>query len=358
MSSSSRGGDRPARTDLATPPAPAPVRSESGRTIEALGRVFPAIVLVLLAPITAEYLLGNLTVRSVDWLPYVAPIYGFGALLIREVARQIGRGWPTIVALGFIFGVIEEGIALQSLFNPDFGNMHLLDYGFIPALGMASVYTITVLSLHIIWSVCAPIGLVELIFIRRRTKPWLGRTGLTIAALGYAAGVALFLRRTLQTFSAEPFQYGLAVAMLVVGFTIALFVSGARRSRPLPGAAPNPLVLGGLAFSGTSAMWVLQYFADTPLHLPAAATSALQLALAFGGLYFIFSAARREGWSNTHRFALVAGALCTYFWHGLYWVLKVKPVVVSVQLGLIAFHVALLVYAWRQLSAATDAKPA
>jgi hypothetical protein len=33
-----------------------------------------------------------------------------GALLIREVARRTGCGWPTIVVLALAFGVLEEGL--------------------------------------------------------------------------------------------------------------------------------------------------------------------------------------------------------------------------------------------------------
>jgi hypothetical protein len=40
--------------------------------------------------------------------------------LIREVIRHKGGGWPAIVVLAAAYGVIEEGLATQSLFNPDY----------------------------------------------------------------------------------------------------------------------------------------------------------------------------------------------------------------------------------------------
>jgi hypothetical protein len=319
-----------------------------------LERIWPAIVLVIVGPITAEFLLGGYSIRQVSALGYFGLIYGFGALLIREIARQTGRGWPTIVALGFVYGVIEEGIALQTLFNPNFRNMHLLEYGYIPALGMASVYTLTVLSLHIIWSICVPIALVEFMFAPCRTKPWLGRIGLGVAALGYAAGIVIFLAYNLPLFSATPFQYGIAAFMLLVGLAVTWYVSIPRKAAPLPGAAPNPWILGVLAFAGTSIMWILQYFADKTFHLPAAVTSTIQVVLAIAALMYIFTSARREGWSNVHRFALLTGALCTYFWHGLYWVWSKTPFELVGQFGLIALYVALLILAWRRLRAAPD----
>jgi hypothetical protein len=328
-----------------------------------LKRILPAILLVVLGPLTAEYLLGSVPLSRISMFYILVPIYGFGALLIREIARQTGRGWPTIVALGFVYGVIEEAFALQSLFNPDFANMHLLEYGYIPVLGMASVYTITVLTLHTVWSICAPIALVELMFIERRTEPWLGKIGLGVAALGYAGGVVLLLVRHLWKFSASPLQYGVATLILLVGLAITLHVSRSRKpAPPLPGTAPNPWTLGVLVFLGTSLLWVFQYFADKIFHLPAAVTSPLQLAVVIAGLVYIFPSARREGWSNVHRFALLAALIATYCWLGVYnvWTGGSReageaPWVIAAQFGLGAVYIALLAYVWRKVRTAEAA---
>jgi hypothetical protein len=52
-------------------------------------------------------------------LVVLAPMYGGGALLIREVVRRRGLGWPSIILLALACGVLEEGLITQSLFNPD-----------------------------------------------------------------------------------------------------------------------------------------------------------------------------------------------------------------------------------------------
>jgi hypothetical protein len=56
-------------------------------------RVAPAVGLFLLAPLVGEYLLGNLSIRDIVALLFLAPMYGGGALLIREVAPY--RSWRT-----------------------------------------------------------------------------------------------------------------------------------------------------------------------------------------------------------------------------------------------------------------------
>ncbi len=97
-------------------------------------RILPALGLFVLAPLVAEFLLGNLPITALPALVLLAPLYGGGALLIREVARRTGRGWPTMIVLALAYGVLEEGITTMSLFNPAYVNAHLLDRGFIPNL--------------------------------------------------------------------------------------------------------------------------------------------------------------------------------------------------------------------------------
>ncbi len=138
--------------------------------------VLAAIGLFFLAPLVAEYLLGDLPITMLSALVVLAPFYGGGALLIRELARRAGRGWPSIVLLALAFGILEEGFTTQSLFNPNYLslNLHLLQPAYIPALGIGGWWTVFVLALHTVWSICVPIALVEATVPKRATTPWLG----------------------------------------------------------------------------------------------------------------------------------------------------------------------------------------
>lgn len=55
-----------------------------------------------------EFLLGNLTIDQLVVLPLFAPLYGAGALLIRETVRRTGRGRPAIVLLAAAYALVEE----------------------------------------------------------------------------------------------------------------------------------------------------------------------------------------------------------------------------------------------------------
>jgi hypothetical protein len=83
-----------------------------------LRRVAPAVGLFFLAPLVAEYLLGNVAIDAIAGLLLLSPLYGGGTVLIREVTRRAGRGWPTMIPLGLAHAVFEEGLVTQSLFNP------------------------------------------------------------------------------------------------------------------------------------------------------------------------------------------------------------------------------------------------
>ncbi len=83
-----------------------------------MGRILPSIVLVSIAFIVAELLLGSASITQPILWPFLLLIYGPGALLIRESVRRSKRGCESVVLLGAAYGFVEEGLALESLYNP------------------------------------------------------------------------------------------------------------------------------------------------------------------------------------------------------------------------------------------------
>ena len=73
----------------------------------AVRRLGPVFGLFFLAPFVGEFLLGNLTLAD-PWLGLLlAPLYGCGALLVRELGRRGGGGWPSMVLLAAAYALIE-----------------------------------------------------------------------------------------------------------------------------------------------------------------------------------------------------------------------------------------------------------
>src|SRR5690625_5804727 len=156
-------------------------------------RFAAVLTLVLLAPFTGGRRLRYLPADPAGWAVMLIPLillYGGGALLIREVARRLGRGYPTMLLLAIAYGLIEEGFVIGTLFNPDYLGLSLLDHGWVPALGTSPIWSIYVVGIHSVWSILVPIVLTEHLFPARARTTWLGIAGLVLALLVYLVGAA------------------------------------------------------------------------------------------------------------------------------------------------------------------------
>jgi hypothetical protein len=272
-------------------------------------RIAPAILLFLLAPVVGELLLGNLALADMPaFLPVLAPLYGGGALLIREVTRRTGRGPVTMLILGVAYGLVEEGLADQMLFNRFYAGTDQMGDTYIPGLGMGGWLTIGVLTMHAVWSTNVAITLVESLFPGRAESPWLGRLGFGVTIGIFVLGTAVVIWGSYEEekFFAAPGQLiGAAVAIVAV-------VVLAFRYRPLSrlgGSAPRPWIAGVVAFAAGGGFMLT---ADLPdWWSVVAAVLVLAVTITLAGRW-----SRQAGWGRGHRLALAVGALLTYAWVG------------------------------------------
>jgi len=276
-------------------------------------RLLPVISLWLLAPLVAEYLLGSLPMSLIVILPLMAAMYGSAALLIREAARRCGGGWVTIGLLGIAYGFIEEGFITQSLFNPNYLHLRLLDFGYVPALGTGLPWLVFVVTIHTAWSIAVPIGFAEALFPARRDEHWLGPVGIGIFALLFLAGAAAVANFTYKSlpFMASPGQF-IGTGVIVVTLIAAAFAWPRFRTAPTDRAAPHPAALFALAFSAGSGVMLVEHFGRALLGLPWQAGLAILVAIeaAFVALMIVFTRGRQ--WRDGQRFALMAGGLSVY----------------------------------------------
>ncbi|MQA83160.1 MAG: DUF998 domain-containing protein [Streptosporangiales bacterium] len=280
----------------------------------ALRRLGPALGLFLLAPFVGEFLLGNLTVRELAFAPLLAPLYGCGALLVRELTRRSGGGWPTIVMLAAAYALIEEGPVDQLLWNDSYaGHDYLHGDSYLPALGMSVELTQTILALHTVWSICVPIAIVETFVPDRRTTPWLGRTGLTITGVLYVLGAVLVFwgNYTVERFVASPAQLA-GIGVVILALVVLAFGVRSRRLPSVGGVAPPARLVGAASLAATSVYWG-----------PAVLVTAGWYEWIGVAVWFLVAAvavllvsrwSRQRGWDHRHRFALAAGAALTYVW--------------------------------------------
>ena len=137
----------------------------------------PVLFVLLFAPVTAEYLIGyDDTIANpavlIFGLFFFAPLYGAPAILIRELARRRGFGWPTILLLATAFGLIEAGLVDQSLFDPPYRDIpywqDLRVPTYLPWAGTSAYMALTFVAGHVFGSVAAPLALAESLWPARR----------------------------------------------------------------------------------------------------------------------------------------------------------------------------------------------
>jgi hypothetical protein len=137
--------------------------------------------------------------------------------------RRLDRGWASILLLGAAYGLVEEGLALQGLFNPALYGA--ANWG-ARIFGINGVYAEAVIVIHAVWSAAIPILLTDLLFPCQRCTPYLGRFGLVVTGIWYTLGVALVA--LLARFSiapgywAPPMLLGLAALVALALVVVAL----------------------------------------------------------------------------------------------------------------------------------------
>jgi hypothetical protein len=270
----------------------------------------PALGLFVLAPVCAEYLwgyddstghpgtlVGNLIVFS--------PLYGAPALLIREVARRRGLGWPGILLLAAAFGVVEAAIVDQSMWSTGYRDIPYWDDMSVPTylapIGLSLYLALSFVGGHVILSIGSPIALVEALTPRRRRDPWLGSVTLPVVAFLYAAACALVLVDSYDTGEASA-TWGQLVgsAAAVLGLVVAAFAVGRRPSMIQPGAVPRPAVVWAAAFVAMVG-WVA---------IPPTRVGTLLVALlALGAVVVVWRWSHRGDWGQPHVLALASGAV-------------------------------------------------
>jgi hypothetical protein len=187
-----------------------------------------ALALVVLSPLYAESLSSydNTTGKPLTLLfglLFLGPLYGCPALLMRESARRLGLGWPSILLMATAFGIIQAAVIDQSIFNSSYRDIDYWDEGRLPtlvaALDLAPAMALSFVVGHVVWSFAAPIAIIETLAGRRAMRPWLRKRWLAVPAALYLAAAWLINKDTRETETdlATPAQWGIS---LLIGLAL------------------------------------------------------------------------------------------------------------------------------------------
>ena len=296
-------------------------------------RWLPVVLLAVLAPVCAEYLWGYDDSTGhpgtlVGNLIIFTPLYGCPALLIREVARRRGLGWPGIVLLAAAFGVVEAGLVDQSMFSRDYRDIpywhDIADPTYVAPIGLSIFLAVSFVANHVVASMAGPIALVEALAGRRGREPWLGRPMIVVATLLYLGACALVYADMLSTEDqhasvGQLVGAGVAAVLLIAG----ALVSGRRPRTQRAGATPSPWLVAPVAFVvGLGSQTVPPSPLGTDVLLMIYGTAAAAIWWLSG----------RPGWGRAHAAAVAVGALSA-FSVGAFWTDPIGHVTDAEKLG-------------------------
>lgn len=318
-------------------------------------RIVPVLGIAVGAPVCAEYLQAYLPTTGELWsqlsgLLVLGPLYGGAALLIREVAVRTGHGWTGILLLATAFGLLMTGTVDLSLWLEDDPAVpywrELRSSTLLQPLGLAVYPLLSWVSGHVIYSIAAPLAILDALAPGHRGRPLLGKVGITVvAALALTAAALIHLDQR-QKFDLSPTtpQIGAVIVAALILALLALSPLGRPVLRRHTGDAPTRWavavvgLLVGLTLDllPTTWVWTITY-------------AALLAAVAA----VVHRLATLTGWGLAQITALATGALTARVLIGF---LAPRPPGVSLgvkllQSGtLLLLVIALSFLAWRRAS--------
>lgn len=269
------------------------------------------VVLFLLAPALAEMLTGSappMEFLSPAAFIIMAALYGSGAILVRELRVRWKKGyWPTVLILGAAYGIIEEGLACKSFFNPTWQDLGILGtYG--RWAGVNWVWSLDLTVFHAVFSIAIPIFIVELLFPKQRDVRWLGRLGTTAFWL-------LLIAVTVFGFLAFPYHPSFLHVLPTTGLVVMLFLLA--RLLPAPQSTPKqgwllwPICFTLVGF-GATVFFFVAHWVLPELGLPVWLTLTATILWLIATGRVIRAMSRGGSWNDKHKLALITGTLL--FW--------------------------------------------
>jgi hypothetical protein len=201
------------------------------------------LALLLVAPVVGEVVFGSTPLSRMYNLIFEVGMYGGAAVLVRELVVRRRLGPSSFIVLGLAYGVFEEGLVLQSLFDQHYPGLDFLGY-YGHGAGTSWPWAAFIVPYHAVFSITIPIGLVHLWSPDAAGRPWLTRAGMAAVATLFVVGcfdLLLFFtlaRRPQPATSATALSVTAALVVAVV--LLAGLVSPGRRHPPSEAPAATP----------------------------------------------------------------------------------------------------------------------
>ena len=123
-------------------------------------------LLAIMSPVVAELCSGSsppLEFFNPISFALLLGLYGAGVLIMRELSVIWNLGWFGVILLGSAYGILEEGVAIKSFFDPEWMDLGGLgEYG--RYLGTNLVWAVWLTIFHAVISITVPIVLIGFMY--------------------------------------------------------------------------------------------------------------------------------------------------------------------------------------------------
>jgi len=258
--------------------------------------------------------------------------YTAGALLIREAALRWRKGWGSVFLLALAYGITEEGLGDNTLFNSNHGADGVLG-SFGRFDGVNWVWSTGVLSFHVIYSIGLPILLLGLALPGTRGKSLLGRRGITLAFLSLVATTSL---ETMIVYRAFQFWMGSwllvgsigAIALLVLtAYLVPVEFWRPRAEHP----TLTPFGAGTIGFALFPVLFFLEYYVPY-FGLTATVIVAIEVLV----LLLVLELLRRGIGRGQNEYVLVSLAFGFILWQSVFGLIIHIPIFYNIPLVILA----------------------
>jgi hypothetical protein len=134
-------------------------------------------ILALMSPIIAEMLSGSSPPREFfNPLSFalLLGLYGAGVVVVRELTVIWNKSWASVIVMGAAYGILEEGVAVKSFFDPNWMDLGGLgEYG--RYLGTNWVWSVWLTIFHSAVSIALPIFLIAILYPHLKGQRFLTR---------------------------------------------------------------------------------------------------------------------------------------------------------------------------------------
>ncbi|MGC8581222.1 MAG: hypothetical protein ACP5RS_03150 [Thermoplasmata archaeon] len=270
----------------------------------------PVIFLIALSITFAELFTGSTLFYNLFnpvSLLLLIGLYGGGVVAIREFTVHYKWEWPALLLLGSAYGIVEEGFATKTFFDP--GKAGFLGI-FGRAYGVNWVWVVLIIAFHAIYTITLPVLLLRVAFPYTNGKPivpsWGKYAGLTSFT---ATAILLFFFGDKTYFPSSGLIISFALLSIVFVLIAVSFPSGFFNKW----AYKRSVNTRKIAIAGAMAVWMAVFINGiAPLFIPIPFLIILMdVILGISTLWIVLDSGMI---SNNHRTIIALSSGLLSFW--------------------------------------------